>query len=333
MVTCASCKTLNDPGRADCQKCGRDLLPGEPFSSRLVYIGLGLFVALMLGATAWLLYSLASASVLARYGVPILLTAAVVFLGLAVYAAFYRTPLWQRYVLRARRHAASDADQAMADYAEALKTAPARERLAILEAHLEAADRACCSPVQIADLRELKQLYSDKALRANPAARAQLVPRQVALYEHLEEVLRRSGDERAALQTRLEYLGWIEEHIEDIISVRHGQPALPFGVTDDVTTRMPSSMDIQPRYFLVKQVKEERARMLEQGTIAAVGFCADCAQIYRLDASLECPDNPLHGRLSLVEYALPDEIHEAEDRLHHKVLDNAVLAQDEARAA
>lgn len=327
MITCPSCKTQNESGRAECQRCGRDLLPGEPLSSRLVYIGLGLFVALMLGATAWLLSSLAQASQLTRWGVPLLLGAAILFLGLAIYAAFFKTPVWQRYVLRARRHVETDPAQAMDDYAEALKTAPARERLNILEAHLAAADLACCAEVQIADLRELKQLYSDRALHAGSTVRAQLAPRQVALYEHLEEVLRRDGDEKAALQTRLEYLGWIEEHIEDIISVRRGQPALPIGFNDDPTTQTPPSMDIQPRYLLVKQVKDERARLIAQGTIVAVGYCVQCGRMHHLGPSLECPADVLHGRLSLVEYALAEEAPEAEIRLQNQVINNALLAQ------
>lgn len=318
MITCMRCASLNDTASHTCSQCGADLLPGEGAVSRIVYIGLGIFVAAVLIATAVLLLGFAGTNPNTRWAAPALIAAGVAFMALAVYASLYKTPLWQRYAARGKRHLDIEVGQALADFTEALKLVPAKERLAVLEAHQAAAEKAGDTTASRNDLVELKTIYGEISGRLDARERSNLALKQINLFEKLEQVHHKLGDNNLALNTHLEYLTWVEEHIEDIISTKRSEGLASF-VTGSGDREQMLVRDFQPRYLLVNQVKDDRAHLMQTGAIAAVGYCIECRQVYRLKSSLVCPANPRHGRLSLVEYILPGEIDRAEQSLRQRV--------------
>ncbi|MHB9032300.1 MAG: zinc finger Ran-binding domain-containing protein [Anaerolineae bacterium] len=319
MIICIHCTALNEPSREACSQCGAELLPGEGVITRLVYIGLGLFVAAALVVTALLLFAYAPANPNTRWAAPILIAVGAVFMGLSVYASLYKTPLWQRYAARARRHVDLDTEQALADYTQALRLAPAQEKAVLLEAHQQVADKVGDAEAVLADLRELKKIYAVYASKSDAKTRAELALKQVSVFEKLEKALHLVHDEDGALQEHLEYLDWIEQHIEDIISSSRDQIDLASFVTGASTRDQQLVRDFQPRYLLVSQVKDDRARLMQNETIAAVGYCSRCQQVYRLKKNTVCPINPTHGQLTLVEYVLPHAVASAEYDLRARV--------------
>lgn len=134
MITCSHCKTVNPPEQRQCQNCHRDLLPGR---GALLRIGV-LIVSLAIGAFgAFILYKISQGGDLPDLGCAItspvfwlILTIGSPLMGL-VYA-LQRTPQYEKYVERAKRHLQLDPDQALADFNQALNLAPEKNKAAIL---------------------------------------------------------------------------------------------------------------------------------------------------------------------------------------------------------
>ncbi len=327
MITCIRCTTVNPSTSDTCSQCGADLLPGESAVSRFVYIALGVFVAAALSGTALLLLTTAAANPVTRWAAPLLISAGVIFMGLAIYVALYKTPLWQRYAARARRHVDIDAQQALSDYTEALKLAPERDKLGLLEGRLAMAEKVGADDIVLPDLLALQQAYAELAKRSSASERSDLAMKQITIFEKLEKAYTKAEDKDKALITHLAYLAWVEEHIEDIVSTSPSKDSLTSFITGVPANEQQVIRDFQPRYLLVNQVKDDRARLVQSGAVAAVGYCAECRQVYRLKASLNCPYNAKHGRLTLVEYVLPQEVALAESRLRQKMSERLKTAQ------
>jgi len=135
MITCSHCKTINPPEQRQCQNCHRDLLPGRGF---LLRIGV-LIVSLAIGAFgAFILYRLSQGAELPDLGCAItspvfwaLIAGGVPLMGLVF--AVQRTPQYEKYVDRAKRHLQIDPEQALADLNEAIRLAPEKQMSAILK--------------------------------------------------------------------------------------------------------------------------------------------------------------------------------------------------------
>ena len=135
MIHCQKCKTVNAPDREKCQSCGTSLLPGRGAGAR---IG-GLLAGLAFGAlSVFIVVRIFEGAEMPDLGCaftsPVYWIIAAVgspLIGL-VYA-LQRTPAHETYSERAKRHLALDAEQALADFNQALQLAPEKQKSAILK--------------------------------------------------------------------------------------------------------------------------------------------------------------------------------------------------------
>ena len=140
MIHCHRCKTVNPPEQRHCQKCHRDLLPGEGALTRLtILITAGLLTAL----GVWVLVRmfqgdpppiLNTPKLDWAFNTPVFWAILVIVTPIsALKLALMPTPAHQKYLNRAKRHLSLDKAQALADLNQALELAPEKERTAILK--------------------------------------------------------------------------------------------------------------------------------------------------------------------------------------------------------
>ena len=134
MIQCLKCKTNNPSSRDICEECGANLLPGEGIGDRLGNLIVGILGGVMAGAGAWLL---SEAPIEVPECMPVS-SAACIFAAIAspiagLVSAIRKTPLYKRYTTRARHHIELDPEQAVADFSQALETAPEKEQAGLLK--------------------------------------------------------------------------------------------------------------------------------------------------------------------------------------------------------
>jgi len=134
MIQCLKCRTNNPSSRDICEECGANLLPGEGIGDRLGNLIVGILGGVMAGAGAYLLIE---TQIELPECMPIS-PAACIFAAIAspiagLVSAIRKTPLYKRYTTRARRHIELDPGQAVADFSQALETAPEKERAGLLK--------------------------------------------------------------------------------------------------------------------------------------------------------------------------------------------------------
>lgn len=135
MIHCDRCKTVNPPNQLRCQKCNRDLLPGMGVWVRIFIL---VFCLLIAAFAAWVVYKMATGAKMPDLGCaftsPIwwALLAVVMPIG-GLVSALKRTPMYERYFDRAKRHLTLDKDQALADLNKAVELAPEKNRVPILK--------------------------------------------------------------------------------------------------------------------------------------------------------------------------------------------------------
>lgn len=134
MIQCPKCETNNPSGRDICEECEAKLLPGEGIGDRLGNLIVGILGGIMAGVGAWWLSE-------SQIEVPDCMPVspvACIFAAIAspiagLVSALRKTPLYKRYATRARRHIEIDPEQAVADFSQALETAPEKERAGLLK--------------------------------------------------------------------------------------------------------------------------------------------------------------------------------------------------------
>jgi hypothetical protein len=136
MITCRKCKEINDAEASQCQKCGKNLLPGITFLDRI-----GIFIGGIIGFgfCGWMLQWLNQNPELTQ-GAEVTICVSPVFwvIGLVIFPiltlveVLKKTPDYERYALRAERHKKIDLQQSVADLSEAIKLAPQKKQGALL---------------------------------------------------------------------------------------------------------------------------------------------------------------------------------------------------------
>jgi hypothetical protein len=139
MIACQKCQESNPPDAEHCQRCGADLLPGESFKDRLIYIFGGVFGFLL---SLGMLYFLGKNPDIGDQFC-LFTNPAAWFIGLflfpvsALVSTLRKTPIHKRYELRANRLKGIDADQAIADLSEAINLAPEKQKAGLLKQRAE----------------------------------------------------------------------------------------------------------------------------------------------------------------------------------------------------
>lgn len=134
MIQCLKCQSENTADREKCQECGADLLPGEGISDRLSNLVFGIVGGILSGIVAYLMIESdieLPDCLLISPQLCLLTTIGAPIMGIA--SALRKTPLYQRYATRARRHIELDPEQAIADFSQALEFAPEKEQAGLLK--------------------------------------------------------------------------------------------------------------------------------------------------------------------------------------------------------
>ena len=184
MIQCQKCNFQNSSKAQRCSQCNYNLLPGERIGERLgaIFICI-IFAALCLALTYFVL----------KPDMGIRLT--MIVLGvLAVVAgacwAARKTPLYEKYQMRAKRHETIDPHQAIADYAMAINCAPEQYAFALLcrRANL------CQAQGMIIEAKDDWQSALQDVnhrITASHGVNLELLKKRAEIYEHLgmEEAL------------------------------------------------------------------------------------------------------------------------------------------------
>jgi len=122
MICCPSCETEDPPSVETCIHCGADLLPGSGIGKRAESIGAGIAGGLVSGALLYAFGQMEEPPFCCPS--PQALLIGVVVLPVAgLVNALRRTPLHERYALRARRHLDSDPQPSATDHTNRYPTA------------------------------------------------------------------------------------------------------------------------------------------------------------------------------------------------------------------
>jgi hypothetical protein len=139
VISCHKCKQSNPAEAKLCQNCGADLLPGESISGRLILLISGIFGGLF---SVGMIYVLANYPDIAdsscMFTNPVIWYISSVLLPIiGIVSSLRKTQVYQRYELRAKRHIATDPEQAVRDLSTALDLAPEKEKAALLKQRAE----------------------------------------------------------------------------------------------------------------------------------------------------------------------------------------------------
>lgn len=132
MISCGKCQAENPPTEDVCSQCRASLLPGRSIGSRLGSVGGGIAAGIISAALVYFFSQMEEPP-------PCCLSPEKLALGvialpiIGIVDALRKTPLHERYAMRARRHVDLDAEQAMADFGQALELAPEKARAALLK--------------------------------------------------------------------------------------------------------------------------------------------------------------------------------------------------------
>ena len=131
MISCKR-QAENAPTEDVCSQCGASLLPGRSVGSRLGSVGGGIAAGILSAALVYFFSQMEEPP-------PCCLSPEKLALGvialpiIGIVDALRKTPLHERYAMRARRHVDLDPEQAVADFGQALELAPEKARAALLK--------------------------------------------------------------------------------------------------------------------------------------------------------------------------------------------------------
>lgn len=141
MISCHKCQMVNAASATVCAGCGTDLLPGETFKDRLFAFILGLVgcgISIGMFYFLWKNPDLIETSQCCLLTNPVIWIIGIFFFPISgMVSALRKTPVYQRYENRAKRHLKTDWEQSVADFTEAIKLAPKKQQAALLKQRSE----------------------------------------------------------------------------------------------------------------------------------------------------------------------------------------------------
>ena len=141
VIICPKCQTQNSSGDKICQKCGRDLLPGETIKERFGTLIIGIIACIIAGLIAFFLIQnpdFADSNEVCLLTNPSAWMFASAFsLITAFVSAVRKTPEFRKYENRAKRHLEQFPDQSVNDYSKAIELAPDKEKAPLVKSRSE----------------------------------------------------------------------------------------------------------------------------------------------------------------------------------------------------
>jgi hypothetical protein len=282
MIHCQRCKQQNTPEAQKCSQCGTDLLPGYGAGERLG----ALIAGIVLGAICLALTFLIMKPDIALRTLSV--GAVVLMLGFGLWWLFRRTPDYERYEIRAKRHVKLDPVQAIADYGAAIEHAPETAAFDLLDTRA----KLCWSHGQ-PDLarsdwqRALENINS--RITKSKDTDLELHKKRAETYQHLGK-----NDEYA-----MEMLAYTLAKEKTLKTQKRE-------IARDIKGGIQKGSDDATRSELAKL----REPILKDKRYALTGYCRKCDTTVDLDANLDCINNPKHWDISGVTPILRTGIEE-----------------------
>lgn len=276
MIHCQKCQTVNSPDQEVCQNCGVSLLPGRGLGLRvgvlvvmLAFSALAVFVVIRItqGAT---MPDLGCALTSPIYWIIAGIAAPII--GLAY--AFQRTPAYEKYNERARRHKKLDPEQALADFNYAFQIAPDKAKGDILKERAKLLE----------DLGQTQQATRDKIAAIDSAEAYGGAATFAAMIGADAEVVARDAmvrDQQELLQANAAVgLGWcakckaaveLDNQMRCKLHPKARISAIKLAVPEDVQLTLVAMQD-----SLTKQYKALRVRRMIVILIVIIAIAALC---------------------------------------------------------
>ena len=302
MIYCHKCKAQNISNASLCSKCGTNLLPGVTIAER---IG-SLIAAILLGAIfAGLIYAFVfylrpslfvswfgwgigtSVAVFIIVGLA-LLVGALISLVVGIGNAIKKTPAYERYLNRAKRHIELDPNQSIEDYSMALKLLPAKSTQIRIEILNERA--SVFNKLDMAN--EAKQDWQESLCEVNKLLDSSTKSNKGALLLKRADIYLKLGMKDESVLDRLNYTYTEEQLLPPENTVAMGATeGFKKGIAD------------AKRQELVKL----RTELMSDGRFKAVGYCPKCKELVNLDFYLKCPVSQKHPEPTDVHFIMKQE--------------------------
>jgi hypothetical protein len=209
---------------------------------------------------------------------------AVVIAFLGIWWSVRRTPLYERYEIRAKNHVKSDPGQAIADYAAAIKLAPELQAFDLLNERAKLCNSHNMPEEAKSDWRRALENIN-KRITAVKDTDLELHKKRAEVYGHLD-----MEDEYA-----MEMLTYTLDK-ERALGTKKGEIMIPKDRGEVVEMGVKKGLDDNKRTDLQKL----RAKVISKGKYAIVGYCAQCGSIVTLTSELNCTQNPKHRKISQI---------------------------------
>lgn len=269
MIHCQKCKHENAPDAQKCSQCNADLLPGMGMRERLIIFGGTILVSVIcIALTKFLLHPDIGLWIAVGLGV-------VVLIGFGLVALFYKSPLYERYEMRGKRHVKLDPRQAIADYGKAIELAPEIKVFEFLGERAKLFQKQGMAEEARSDWQHALENVSHR-ITAGKDTDLELHKQRAETYKHLG-----MQDEYA-----MEMLGYT------IIK----EKTLKFEkreIVRDIDSGMKKGVEDVKR----NELQKLRRQVMNKRRYGIVGRCAQCGAIVELDDKLDCTNNPKHYRI------------------------------------
>jgi len=302
MIYCHKCKAQNISNASLCSKCGTSLLPGVTVAER---IG-SLIAAIVLGAifggliyafvfylrpslfVSWFGWGIGtSVAVFIIVGL-VLLVGALISLLVGIGNAIKKTPAYERYLNRAKRHIELDPNQSIEDYSMALKLLPAKSAQIRIEILNERA--SVFNKLDMAN--EAKQDWQESLCEVDKLLDSSTKSNKGTLLLKRADIYLKLGMKDESVLDRLNYT-YTEEQLlppESTVAI-DAKEGFKKGIAD------------AKRQELVKL----RTELMSDGRFKAVGYCPKCKELVNLDIYFKCPVSKRHPDPTDVHFIMKQE--------------------------
>jgi ribosomal protein L40E len=271
-IHCQKCKHENAPGAKKCSQCGTDLLPGAGIGQRLGVLGSSLFLAVISFFAAFLFFKYnaewGGKDLIFLLG---LIGFGVLLFGFGILWSLRKTPLHERYEIRAKRHVSLNPQQAIADYGAAINSAPKPLAFDYLLERAKLSEKQGMTMEARTDWQYA--LENINARLAKPKA-------PVDLKKQRAEIKKNLGIEDEYAMEMLQYT--IEK--ENTFKFKRGH----------IAEGWEEGLKQGSEDFQRQELQKLRAEIMKNHKYGVVGQCKKCKSIVDLDARLDCTNNPKH---------------------------------------
>lgn len=282
-IHCQKCKHENAPTALKCSQCGTNLLPGAGLGERIGVFGCSTILAVISFAVAFFVFRLKAEI----GGKDLIYLAGLILFGVLMFGfgtlwSLRKTPLYERYETRAKRHVSLNPWQAIADFGSAIDLAPQTQAFDYL--------------------LERAKLYQELGMTME--ARTD--------WQHaLENINARMAKPKAPVidlnKQRAEiykYLGMEDEYaMEMLLYTIEKEKTFKFK-QDEVAMGVEEGFKKGTEDAKRNELQQVRAEIMKNHKYGIVGQCKKCHSVVDLDHKLYCTNNPKHRKITNISPSL-----------------------------